>query len=150
MDGEVVDVESREEVLARRAVVRLLKVSDQVRRSLSGAIEPSGVTGQQYNVLRILRGAHPEPLATLEIADRVLEQTPGITRLLDRLKAKGLVVRWRHERDRRQVLCAITEAGLALLSTLDEPVAKANVSAVGALSSGELEELVELLDKLAH
>jgi DNA-binding MarR family transcriptional regulator len=131
---------------AQHAVVGLLRAADTVRRHLANVIEPFGITGQQYNVLRILRGAHPEPLATLEIAERILEHAPGITRLLDRLEAKGLVARQRGARDRRQVLCTITRKGLALLEDLDEPVSDGNASALAMLSRQELEELARLLD----
>ena len=112
---------------------------------MAAAMEPFGVTGQQYNVLRILRGAHPEALPTLEIAERMLEATPGITRLLDRLEGKGLVERERHARDRRQVLCSLTPAGRELLEEMRGPVDAANASALALLSAGEREELTRLL-----
>lgn len=131
---------------AQHVVVGLLRAADTVRRHLANVIEPFGITGQQYNVLRILRGARPEPLATLEIAERMLEHAPGITRLLDRLEAKGLVARERGARDRRQVLCTITREGLALLEELDEPVDAGNRSALAMLSRQELEALARLLD----
>lgn len=133
---------------AQRAVVNMLRVADQVRRRLAETIEPRGITGQQYNVLRILRGAHPRPLATLEIGRRVLERTPGITRLLDRLERKGLVERRRHDRDRRQVLCSITDDGLELVRSLDEPVRDANVEALRTLDRDELRRLSELLERV--
>ncbi len=108
--------------LHQQALVSLFRTTDAVRRALAAVLEPHGLTGQQYNVLRILRGAHPDPLPVMEVAERMMEQTPGITRLLDRLEAKGLVVRVRCREDRRQVHCSVTEAGLALLAGLDEPV----------------------------
>src|SRR5262249_14855885 len=77
----------------QEAAVGLMRTADLLRRLLEQALEPSGVTAQQYNVLRILRGARPESLPTLEIAERMIERTPGITRLLDRLEAKKLVRR---------------------------------------------------------
>src|SRR5213075_1010020 len=77
----------------QEAAVGLMRTADLVHRLLEQALEPSGVTAQQYNVLRILRGARPESLPTLEIAERMIERTPGITRLLDRLEAKKLLRR---------------------------------------------------------
>jgi len=74
-------------------------------------------------VLRILRGAGQQGTPTLEIADRMIQKNPGITRLLDKLEAKHLVRRKRCPEDRRQVLCWITEAGLRLLADLDKPMA---------------------------
>ncbi|HZJ72423.1 MAG TPA: MarR family transcriptional regulator, partial [Planctomycetota bacterium] len=83
------------------AVVGLMRTADVVKRGLARVVEPRGLTLQQYNVLRILRGAGPEGLPTLEIAGRMIEQAPGVTRLLDRLEAKNLVQRARCPRDRR-------------------------------------------------
>src|SRR6266498_2157591 len=99
-------------------VVALLRTTDLLRRVLSEVAEARRNTLQQYNVLRILRGAGDEGLPTLEIGERMIEQSPGITRLLDRLEAKALVRRKRCLADRRQVLCWITAEGLALLTTL--------------------------------
>ena len=80
-------------------------------RRFSNLVEPHGISLQQYNVLRILRGAGKSGTPTLDIADRMIEKTPGITRLLDKLEAKQLVRRERCPEDRRQVLCWITNAG---------------------------------------
>src|ERR1041385_925266 len=66
------------------AAVALLRTVDILRADIERALAASGITGQQFNVLRILRGSHPEPLPTLEIAERMIERAPGITRLLDR------------------------------------------------------------------
>jgi DNA-binding MarR family transcriptional regulator len=104
------------------SLLALLHTADVVRRAHGSVVEPHGITGQQYNVLRILRGARPEQVPTLEIARRMIERTPGITRLLDRLEAKKLVARHRCPTDRRQVLCEITARGLELLASLDEQV----------------------------
>src|SRR5229473_5817955 len=102
--------------VAHEAIVALLRTADLVRRQVATLVEPHGITPQQYNVLRILRGAGEKGLPTLEIAERMIEQTPGITRLIDRLQTKNLVARERCLTDRRQVFCRITPAGLSLLS----------------------------------
>src|SRR5262249_27588175 len=91
----------------QEGAVALMRTADQLRHLLDKCLEPAGITTQQYNVLRILRGARPERLPTLEIAERMIERTPGITRLLDRLEAKQLVHRERFSSDRRQVLCTV-------------------------------------------
>jgi DNA-binding MarR family transcriptional regulator len=127
--------------------VALLRTADLVRRAIAAVIEAKGITPQQFNVLRILRGAGPDGLPTLEIAERMVEQTPGITRLLDRLEAKKLVGRERCPTDRRQVTCRITAEGLALLKTLDVPVADAEKAALSALSPHQLKQLITLLDR---
>ncbi|HSN86827.1 MAG TPA: MarR family transcriptional regulator, partial [Thermoanaerobaculia bacterium] len=88
-----------------------MRTTDLVRRAIARLLEPYDMTPQQYNVLRILRGAGEEGIPTLEISDRMIEQAPGITRLLDRLEAKKLVRRQRCPEDRRQVLCWLTPEG---------------------------------------
>lgn len=127
------------------AAVALLRTTDVLRRRLTAAVEPFGVTFQQYNVLRILRGVHPEPLPTLEIGERMVERTPGVTRLLDHLERKGYVRRRRCTEDRRRVHCWITDAGLELLGEMDDPVDAADEATVTGLSTAEVERLLALL-----
>ncbi len=134
--------------LQQAAVLGLMRTTDQVRRRLAAVVEPYGVTLQQYNVLRILRGSSPKPLPTLEIAARLIEQTPGITRLLDRLEAKGLVSRVRCAEDRRQILCSIAPAGLALLEQMDEPVDVIDREALSMLTLEQVEQLITLHDAI--
>src|SRR4051812_12548902 len=102
----------------QQATLGLLRTADAVKRSLAQVIEPHGITPQQYNVLRILRGAGPDGLPTLTIGGRMIEQTPGVTRLGDRLERKGLVSRAPCPTDRRRVFCRITPKGLRLLTEL--------------------------------
>jgi MarR family transcriptional regulator, organic hydroperoxide resistance regulator len=132
--------------VGQEAFLGLIRTADHVRRELAKVIEPAGVTGQQYNVLRILRGAGDAGLPTLEIAERMVEHTPGITRLLDRLEAKHLVRRFRCPKDRRQMLCWITEEGLTLLAGLDVPVTEAHASLVTGMPHEDQERLVDLLE----
>ena len=112
---------------------------------MSQVVEAGGITIQQYNVLRILRGAGSVGLPTLAIRDRMIEEAAGITRLLDKLETAGFVVRERSTPDRRQVLCHITPAGLRLLTQLDEPVDAANERALIMLDDPEKTTLTELL-----
>lgn len=128
--------------------VALLHTADLVRRRFTAAITPSGLTAQQYNVLRILRGAGPAGLPTLEIAGRLVEQTPGITRLCDTLHARGLLSRTRSRTDRRVVECRITPAGLALLSGLDAVVRRADRTMLGAVRQTDLGVLLRILDAI--
>ena len=131
----------------QEAAVALLHTADLVRRSVSAIVEPHGITLQQYNVLRILRGAGDKGLPTLDIVERMIEQTPGITRLVDRLESKKLVIRKRCDTDRRQVFCRITHGGLDLLLRLEQPLRDAEDEALSTLSSKQLDQLVGLLDK---
>jgi len=130
------------------AAVGVMLTAERLRRQVAATVEPSGITHQQYNVLRILRGAHPGNLPTLDIATRMIESTPGITRLLDRLEAKGLVRRDRCKSDRRQVLCSIAPRGLELLAALDEPMRAALVDSFRELGEGDVRRLSRLLDKV--
>ncbi|MCB1022569.1 MAG: MarR family transcriptional regulator [Bryobacterales bacterium] len=130
------------------ALLGLMRTADLMRRVNNGLLEPFGVTVQQYNVLRILRGAGKDGLPTLEIADRMIEQTPGITRLLDRIEAKGWVKRARCPKDRRQMLCTITPEGLALLERTDEPISALGEKALGSLSDNQVRTLIRLLDNV--
>ncbi len=132
--------------LADEGVVTLLRTADHVRATLSAVVEPRGVTLQQYNVLRILRGAGEDGLPTLEIATRMIENSPGITRLLDRLEAKSLVRRRRCPVDRRQVLCYASERAAQLLAALDRPLADAAANALSPLDARRTSELIHLLD----
>ncbi len=128
----------------QEAAVQLLRAADVVRRRMAAVVEPYGVTVQQYNVLRILRGAG-EPLPILAIAERMIEGTPGITRLLDRIEAKGLVTRVRDTKDRRVYHCSITQVGLELLASMDAAVDAVDEAAVGALTPDDASELVRML-----
>jgi len=133
---------------AQRAVVAILRAADAVRRRMAEALDPHGITGQQYNVLRILRGAHPDPLPTLEIGERLMERNPGITRLLERLEQKRLVRRARGETDRREVRCHITAEGLALLAELDGPIDRANEQVFDGFDPLDVREIGRLLERL--
>jgi MarR family transcriptional regulator, organic hydroperoxide resistance regulator len=134
--------ESREQ----EAAVTLLRTADVVRRHLGSVIGRHGITAQQYNVLRILRGAEPGGLPTLEIASRMIEEAPGITRLLERLEKKKLVSRCRRNDDKRCVDCRITPAGRTLLAQLDAPVRDAAGDAFHNVNKLELGQLVQALD----
>lgn len=134
--------------ISQEAVVALLKTSDDLRRATEALLAPHGITLQQYNVLRILRGAGDDGLPTLEIAERMIEKAPGVTRLLDRLEAKKLVRRERCPEDRRQVTCRISDAALSLLARLDKVVNAEDDTLLHPLSQADQRELVRLLDRI--
>jgi DNA-binding MarR family transcriptional regulator len=144
----------QEEIAQRRpfhstgaeVVVGVLRTAAVIERYFNQVLIPHGVTIQQYNVLRILRGAGSEGLPTLTIRDRMVHEAPGITRLIDKLEQAGLVRRERAVPDRRQVFCFITPKGLELLASLDAPVYAADDAAVEMLSPEQQRQLVELLD----
>jgi len=125
--------------------VNILRTANYLRTFCSPIFDVHDITAQQYNVLRILRGAGLEGLPTLEIGERMIEHAPGITRLLDRLEAKKLVRRERPSDNRRQVICYVTKAGLDLVSELDAPMKDQAVEALRRLKKSEIDELIRLL-----
>ena len=134
--------------VAHEAIVALMRTTDLVRRQIAAFVEPHGITLQQFNVLRILRGAGADGLPTLEVAERMVEQTPGVTRLLDRMEAKELVRRQRCPKDRRQHLCWITPRGLAVLQKIDAVSQRAVDDVLKGLRTKDRETFVRLLDAI--
>jgi len=126
------------------AFLELLRTSDQLNRRLVPVLKAEELSGTQYNVLRILRGA-PEGLPCGEIGNRMITRDPDITRLLDRMEKRNLISRCREAKDRRTVLTRITAEGLKLLSRLDEPVQNAHREQLGHLGRERLKTLCELL-----
>jgi DNA-binding MarR family transcriptional regulator len=134
----------------QEAFLGILKTADILRRQSISVLTPTGLSHEQYNILRILRGAGKDGLPTLEVASRLIEQSPAITRTLDKLESKGLIRRERCEQDRRQVLCYILPAGLELLAKLDRPITEADARGLVHLSERELEQLIGLLDRVRN
>ena len=137
--------------LQQEALIAMLMTTERLRWPLQDLLRAHGdLTPQQFNVLRILRGAGRDGLPTLEIAARMIERTPGITRMIDRLERKGLVVRERASSDRRQVHCRITGAGKTLLRSLDRPAEELDERLLAALSETETKTLIRLLNKVRN
>lgn len=130
------------------AVVTLVATADRVRSALDRVAEAHGITLQQYNVLRILRGAGEPGLPTLDVAARMIDRSPGITRLVERLEKRRLVKRARCAEDRRQVLCRATPRGLELLGALDGPMADGARRCLAPLDEAHTRELVDALDRV--
>src|SRR5215469_18812119 len=106
--------------LEERIFIALLKVADALGQQAEQLTRTAELTGTQYNVLRILRGAGPQGLACRAIGDRMITHDPDITRLLDRLEKQGWITRERQKDDRRVVKARITGRGLELLKPLDQ------------------------------
>ncbi len=134
--------------VSEEAAICLMQTADVIRRSFSAVVEGEGITVQQYNVLRILRGAGERRLPTLEIADRLVEHAPGITRMIDRLIVKKLAVRDRCTEDRRIVYCAMTGEGRKVVGRLDDPMLHACRAALDSLDKGEQSTLMAMLDAI--
>ena len=125
--------------------LNLWRTYDRLRALEDELFAGHDLTAQQYNALRLLRGAHPESVPTLTLASRLVSRAPDITRLLDRLEGRGLVRRVRPAGNRRLVMVAITEAGLALLRELSGAVKACARRQVGHLGTEEQARLIELL-----
>jgi DNA-binding MarR family transcriptional regulator len=126
------------------AFLELCRTTDMLSRRLSAVLKAEDLSANQYNVLRILRGA-PEGLPCGEIGNRMITRDPDITRLLDRLEKRELISRCRETRDRRTVMARITSEGLELLARMDEPVRAMHRSQLGHLGRERLAALIELL-----
>ncbi len=135
--------------LGQEALISLMLTTEAVRWPLAAELaERADLTLQQYNVLRILKGAGRRGLPTLDIGDRMIERAPGVTRMLDRLERKGLVARERSTEDRRQVRCRLTTEGSAIVRSLAKPIDALDERVMGDLSKTELREFVRMLNKV--
>ncbi len=132
--------------LEDEALVALQRTADRLHGCLSEMLRAHGLSPTQYNALRILRGAGDEGRACSEIAERMINRDPDITRLVDRLERRGLVERSREDRDRRVVTTRITAAGLELLESLDQPIEDFNRRMLGPLGEEQLRMLIQLLE----
>jgi DNA-binding MarR family transcriptional regulator len=133
--------------LEEEAFLGLQRTASLLLQSLGRELKGHDLTPAQYNTLRILRGAGPDALTCGEIGDRLVSPGPDVTRLLDRLEQRGLVTRLRDAEDRRIVRARITEKGLDLLATLDEPVGRMLGRLLGNLGQERLRTFVSLLDE---
>jgi DNA-binding MarR family transcriptional regulator len=132
----------------QEAYLSLLRTADALRSRIEGKLKEFGLTGTQYNALRILRGAGPEGLPCSEIGERMITHDPDITRLLNRLQKHGLVERSRGKQDKRVVYGRISQAGLKLLREMDAPVQKFGTEILRHVSQQKLKQLIELLEQV--
>ncbi|MGA9527119.1 MAG: MarR family transcriptional regulator [Terriglobales bacterium] len=130
----------------QEAYLSLLRTADTLQTSVEAKLKEFGLTGTQYNALRILRGAGPEGLPCSEIGERMITHDPDITRLLNRLQKRGLAVRARAKNDRRVICGKITSAGLKLLREMDEPVEKHGREMLNHVGQGKLGQLIAMLE----
>lgn len=131
----------------QKAMLNILFTYGWLLERIKDFLAGEDITHQQFNILRILRGAAPHPLSTLQIRCRMLDKMSDTSRIVDRLVAKGLVKKRTCGKDKRLVDVTITEAGQQLLQRLDaEGDHMAGIMA--SLTEGESETLSNLLDKL--
>jgi DNA-binding MarR family transcriptional regulator len=133
--------------IEEEAYLNLLRTADALLQRESAMLKQHGLSQTQYNALRILRGAGEDGLPCGEIAERMITHDPDITRLMDRLEARGWVERSRSERDRRVVTARITPSGIELLDPLDEPINELLGRMLGHLNEANLRQLIDLLEQ---
>ena len=136
------------ESLEQEAHLSVIRTAAIVADEVDQFLKPYGITGTQYNVLRILRGAEPDGLCRNEVRDRMLTRMPDMTRLLDRMEEAGLVVRTRERDDRRMVLTQISPKGRELLADLDVAIQREHRSRFSKLSESELRAVIDILAKV--
>lgn len=128
------------------ALLNLLRTADCLQRAFQRVSREWGLTSTQYNVLRILRGSHPQGLTCSAIGDRMITAEPDITRLLARLKAVKLIRQHRDRHDRRVVWTQISDAGLERLRQMDPVIQQEPRNLLGHLPERDLTELTRLLE----
>lgn len=134
--------------LQEELVLSLMRTAEQAANPVNELLRGENLSHSQYNILRILRGAGEEGLPCGEISERMVRRDPDLTRLLDRLDARGLVSRSRDERDRRVIRASITGAGLGILASLDRPVEDSLKHSLSHLPARRLRTLLALLDEV--
>jgi DNA-binding MarR family transcriptional regulator len=132
----------------QEAMVALLQAAGRLRRALEDVCDAHGLTHDQYNVLRILRGAEPDGLPRFAIAERLIDRAPDVTRLLDRLEREDWVERTRSTADRRLSVSRITRRGLDLLTIVDPEIRAVHERLASGLHDTEVRQLRRLLGKL--
>lgn len=135
--------------LSKRTVVNIILTGSYVSLRLNNSLKPHGITLQQFNVLRILRGQHGKPLNLFEIQERMINKNSNSTRLIDKLVDKKYVKRITDKDNRRKIKVTITQEGLQFISKLDEVVDQQEEKRiVEKLNDKELEQLNKLLEKI--
>jgi DNA-binding MarR family transcriptional regulator len=128
----------------------LLRTAEWLSRGVTETLSRADLTPTQYNALRILRGAGQEGVSCSEVSERMVTKDSDITRLLDRLEARGLVSREREAKDRRRIVTRITNEGLHVLAELDAPIAEAHRSRLSHLGEKQLASLGKLLEAVRN
>jgi len=128
--------------------IAILKTADALAQEAEQLLKSRGLTGTQFNVLRILRGAGPGGLPCSAIGDRMISHDPDMTRLLDRMEKRGLISRERQTNDRRVVKARITREGLEILKPLDQPVRDLHRRQFRHMRAARLRLLAEILEQV--
>lgn len=131
----------------QKAIINIMYTNNYIIAEMNHFFKSHGITRQQYNVLRILRGQYPNPSTINLLKDRMLDKMSDASRIVDRLRLKGLIYRDKCENDRRAAEITISERGLKLLEEMDDNIGQLQ-GLTKNLSEKELIVLNRLLDKL--
>lgn len=131
--------------LRQEAQLNVVRTANVLSDAFERMLKPHGITGTQYNVLRILRGAEPDGLCRNEVSQRLLNRMPDATRLLDRMEEAGLVTRERSTTDRRLVTTRITRKGRQIVDSLDDAADHQHDQTLGHMTEQQLRTLIKLL-----
>jgi DNA-binding MarR family transcriptional regulator len=129
----------------QKAIINLLFTASWIQTQQQQFFKSYGITNQQFNILRILKGQYPQAISATEIKSRMLDKNSDVSRLLDRLASKKLILKQTCPKDKRAADVSITQAGLDILAELDKK--QKQIDTVLSLSEKEAEELSNLLDK---
>jgi DNA-binding MarR family transcriptional regulator len=130
-----------------KMAINIMFTSSWLHHGNTARLKAHGITPEQYNVLRILRGSHPTKMMLTEIAERMIDKSSNCTRLVEKLRLKGLVAREICANNRRQVDISISSKGLTILKKIDGE-ADNWISSLKNVLTSEARELNRLLDKL--
>lgn len=136
--------------LEEEVILNVARTAEYLTSAISSVLKAADLTLTQYNVLRILRGAGSEGLSCSEVGERMVTKESDITRLLDRVEARGFISRERPANNRRLVVARITDEGQDVLANLDAPVDELNRSLVGHLGIKKQSNLNDLLEAVRN
>lgn len=131
----------------QKALINILYTYGWALERIKKILADHGITHQQFNILRILRGSYPKPLSTLQIRERMLDKMSDTSRIVDRLILKGLAEKTTSVKDHRLVDVLITEKGQTILKEIDEGP-DIVMEVMNKVSEEEMEQLSHLLDKV--
>ncbi|TWU06330.1 MarR family winged helix-turn-helix transcriptional regulator [Stieleria varia] len=130
----------------QEATLAIFRTSDLLENRFARLLREHGLTLSQYNVLRILRG-EGEPMPCLEVADRMIQVAPAITRVVDQLLGLGHITKTQSEQDRRVYVIDLTTSGTRLLKKLDQPILDLHAVLLGGVSKADMKTLIRILER---
>lgn len=135
-------------LIEEEAMLNVVRTAEVLQSATASFLKEFELSPVQYNVLRILRGAGAAGATCSQIGERLLNRDPDITRLLDRMETRGLIVRERGSEDRRVVITRLSETGLALVNRIDQPLRAMSRAKLGSFGREGLAELIAGLERM--